>query len=204
MREVYEGASRVVVWLGPQQADSDQGMDSVREASDPRNQTWKHLGPEAGLAVEMILTRPYLSRAWVQQEIIVPSAQPLIMCGGKTILWDDFALGFGQIWQSEASEPRAYHQINQTAVAGSRFMEPFTYRSIALGFRSRSAFAHGLFPQESVNTQDQCLLHSRRFEVDPVDRRQGSCLCRAWPHQTVWWRVRCLLKFSPTRITPRL
>ena len=36
MRTIYERATAVIVWLGPQEDDSDLAMDLLRELSDSR------------------------------------------------------------------------------------------------------------------------------------------------------------------------
>lgn len=84
MRYIYAGASRVLVWLGEPDGDTDKALDvllhlpenagtpDIREACKP-----------VLTGIRKLLERPWWSRIWVLQETAVASQRPLAGCGRK-------------------------------------------------------------------------------------------------------------------------
>lgn len=106
MADIYSGATRVIVWLGIADADTDSTLDIIRQCSkafdtkakEPdqpginSNHTdlsygipplddarWKMLGN--------FLLRPWFKRAWVVQEVALAN-EVIFYCGTKTISWE--------------------------------------------------------------------------------------------------------------------
>ncbi|KAI0454258.1 heterokaryon incompatibility protein-domain-containing protein [Xylaria acuta] len=117
MRLIYEGASRVLVWLGPdvnfqgkkaitaikgiareclRKGSGKMGIDelslnSVDELWDvlptERLDGIRSVSPEAWRAMAWLFSRPWFSRLWVIQE--VNSNQDVqVQCGGSQVSWD--------------------------------------------------------------------------------------------------------------------
>ncbi|KAK4206560.1 heterokaryon incompatibility protein-domain-containing protein [Rhypophila decipiens] len=110
MRHIYEGASSVAVFLGDATADSHKGLDFLRlfaakvracssgaeadgaglfktwltdvciAASDAQEQAW--------LELARLLQRPYRTRAWIYQEMVL-ARQGTVYVGKDSISWDD-------------------------------------------------------------------------------------------------------------------
>lgn len=89
MREIYEVASRVVIWLGKTSDDSDLAMDLIADihrvgpqdyrANLEDAKSWKALG--------MLYRRPWWSRVWVLQETAVGPQDPIVGVGHKSLSW---------------------------------------------------------------------------------------------------------------------
>ena len=93
VRDIYSTASSTIVWLGPSTKASDvviehfKKWDHKREdlqialmADSKRNlQAWRNFGD--------IVLRPYFSRLWIVQEVVV-SRNPLAMCGKRSLAFD--------------------------------------------------------------------------------------------------------------------
>lgn len=112
MHRVYRECQGVLIWLGDGSEQSDLGMSVVeavcaglrkkKQAGDDRlvydlhrsDRTRYGLFAEGSkelAAMTALLDRPWFGRAWVVQELALPPAATLL-CGTKSIQWDDFAL----------------------------------------------------------------------------------------------------------------
>ena len=92
MRFIYETAKQVVVWLGPETGNSTRALKFVdefhRRVSNFRDPDkflrWIFETAEVGErpwdAVTAILLRPWWTRAWTFQEILV-SKSAVVQCG---------------------------------------------------------------------------------------------------------------------------
>lgn len=88
MPEIFQGASQVVVWLGPAYKHSDDAMDVLSKPSSHWNrkhrlQFWAN---SAGLGFLELCQRMYWRRLWVFQELRLANEKQL-MCGSKIISW---------------------------------------------------------------------------------------------------------------------
>jgi len=102
MRLIYKLALDVVVWLGPEADDSNSAIDLIHTLSNScKSGTDKSLGialrqnPEllgqgVWLAVSCLLDRTYWHRLWIIQELSMGGGRAPILCGHKTVIWDDF------------------------------------------------------------------------------------------------------------------
>lgn len=94
MPEIYGRAQCVDIWIGDSDHESKVAIDFMQNEilrlqhfdelfDDPQSATkW--------LALGNLLTRPWFSRRWVIQEIVL-AQKAVIYCGKDTIEWNDFA-----------------------------------------------------------------------------------------------------------------
>jgi hypothetical protein len=94
MREIYCNAESVYVWLGEEDkaAHSDAAMVYLEkrdafEAATIRTKTfWT---PQQAKAVLSLCQRPYWTRIWIVQELLL-SRRVILLCGSRTIPWYHF------------------------------------------------------------------------------------------------------------------
>jgi len=96
MREIYEKASNVIVWLGEESLSTNCAMDFLDLASrqeTPRDwflSTVIERGPtyqDQWKAVILFWRKPYWTRVWIIQEIGCAS-RLAVMCGSKIVSWE--------------------------------------------------------------------------------------------------------------------
>lgn len=96
MKDIYSLADRVVIWLGEGNADSDWALERFNDHSfrdslpslgtDPRRLTDDQV--KASLILGRNLgRRPWWTRIWVLQEMVLASKDPVLVCGAKDMLW---------------------------------------------------------------------------------------------------------------------
>lgn len=102
MRLIYKLALDVVIWLGPEADDSSRAMDLIHTLSNScKSGTDKSLGIALRrnsellgrgiwLALSFLLDRPYWHRMWIIQELSMGGGKAPILCGHKTVIWEDF------------------------------------------------------------------------------------------------------------------
>jgi hypothetical protein len=111
MGDIYREAGSVLVWLGPMSDDSDMAMDTLAAVARHRKDFGNgssmsyvitregHPYPWDGtsdkelekrrVAVQNILQRPWFSRLWIWQEIIL-STNANMICGSAVLPYEDF------------------------------------------------------------------------------------------------------------------
>ncbi|OAL56939.1 HET-domain-containing protein [Pyrenochaeta sp. DS3sAY3a] len=112
MGDVYRKASIVIIWLGPSTDASDAAISLIQSLA-------KLDSKEQASQVEELLTRPYWSRLWIIQEVIL--ARDLsILCGSKQLSWSRFAefLCPHILWWRDDTDPlatilRMRHEYNR-------------------------------------------------------------------------------------------
>ena len=109
MSDIYRFADRVVVWLGTEKDDSghvlkilshlssqikvDYVQNTISPASSDSDPTWSDtrslltFSSDEVRSVESLLNRPWFSRLWVWQEILLAGNNAIVVCGSCTILW---------------------------------------------------------------------------------------------------------------------
>jgi hypothetical protein len=109
MKDIYERAQTVVVWLGPADTDSDLAMDVIERLSSIFRRAkkvtattsvdeallshadGKAIDDKSWTAVRRILHRPWFQRAWIIQEVSIPNSgqyPTAVWCGHRRIGWD--------------------------------------------------------------------------------------------------------------------
>ncbi|KAK1753706.1 hypothetical protein QBC47DRAFT_386973 [Echria macrotheca] len=165
MRHIYRGASRVLVWLGPEQDESDSGMELICDVGSAADDAQLFPLNESELfraaAVEKIVRRPYWRRAWIRQEVTVPSSEPLIICGNREILWNLFDTGLYRLYKHRATE-RLYRVA-----------------PIVLDLRTTRNSFHSRIRREDTVSKERTNLHSllgacrMTLATDPRDQVYG-------------------------------
>jgi hypothetical protein len=129
MDEVYKDAEEVLVWLGEESEDSDLAMNFMESwpvgtgqksgdggnASDP-NENLKlafesAVDAAAETALRALLQRPFWTRLWVLQEIVL-AQKVLIICGHRCVpfesfvhaqsIWQQILAGYMENWRNAA------------------------------------------------------------------------------------------------------
>jgi hypothetical protein len=77
MRDIFQGASLTVAWLGESAVDTDQAFDVLQGETFDRDNL---------MSLIPFVSRPYWSRVWIIQEICV-SDDILIVCGKRILPW---------------------------------------------------------------------------------------------------------------------
>jgi hypothetical protein len=150
MRQIYEKAQRVVIWLGIESDNSNLAFkfmsfiskDRRKRAMKPGNfhGEIKYPGFEVELeAVWKLFQRPYWERLWIIQEVVV-SKEAELYCGKEHIPWEEFSrfqtcLEDGEIQSLHKSSIekslafsldryRVYHQTDYSNLI--ELLEPFS------------------------------------------------------------------------------
>ena len=136
MADLYRLADRVVVWLGPEKADSKLGVKILGELSSKIIVDWVHLtmkpmpnGADRHWADESktlpydnkevcaicsLISCPWFKRLWIWQEIRLARSNAILICGFDTILWESFRTALFCLYQ------KAY-RTEQTSVTSEQF-----------------------------------------------------------------------------------
>ena len=92
MRQIFQGASRVLVWLGEEPEDCRGALrflEKVTQVADVDEVLRGNNSAESWKAVRSVLLQPYFTRAWVVQEIAV-ARRAIIHLGPESIDWSVF------------------------------------------------------------------------------------------------------------------
>jgi hypothetical protein len=105
MQHIYEFASEVVIWLGIADHDSDLAMTTLGQISVELEPTSTQppleeltllstscaltapngvAKPEVSAAVNRLFKRPYFSRVWIIQEVMIPVGEMKVACGTQS------------------------------------------------------------------------------------------------------------------------
>ena len=112
MATIYKRASRVVVWLGPEdkESNSTEAMDLLRDVASKVIVNWtlyqgQNSNPSEdwgkytksmlqvkkyALALNSLLYRSWFERLWIQQEVYCANSQSIILCGHEEMSWYAF------------------------------------------------------------------------------------------------------------------
>lgn len=150
MRQIYERAQKVVIWLGIQSDESSLAFNFMKFISSDRRKrsmksekldgTTKYVGLQEELeAVRKLCQRPYWQRLWIVQEVVV-SQEAELYCGKDHMPWDDFSVfqkcledgdieldGDDRIQKSSAFNLDQYRVYNRTDYSNLiELLEPFS------------------------------------------------------------------------------
>lgn len=121
MRDIYRGASQVLIWLGESDKEIRKAMAFLEQRKRFQLLTRDELDPfVAGLA--KIFRQPWWSRIWVVQEVLVASKPPLLGCGRRWLSWEDVETGLVNLKR---------HQTT-AEFAESSFEHPMAFNDLAL------------------------------------------------------------------------
>ncbi|KAL8845985.1 MAG: hypothetical protein Q9221_008889 [Calogaya cf. arnoldii] len=102
MRDIYRGASKVLVWLGESDGEMSMTVEHLQKRGVFQLQMEDELGPFL-LGLAKIFKQPWWSRIWVVQEVLVASEPPLLGCGHIWLSWDDLEVGVNNLKRQEIS-----------------------------------------------------------------------------------------------------
>jgi hypothetical protein len=113
MKDIFQSADKVIVWLGPEADNSDVGIQAARDLAEAGREYLKHRDslermPEDELwrqlfgkfkersewnhrrfhALSQIIDRNWFSRTWIVQEVAL-AKNITMLCGKATISWED-------------------------------------------------------------------------------------------------------------------
>lgn len=127
MRDIYQQASMVLIWLGDAIERTEEAFDTLRKLEDvfdgiPRDllpADWAQRVPfghykapkdirggqkltelaegASWPAVLDIFQRSYFTRVWILQEVVL-SSYAIVMCGTKQIEWASFSKSYSLLW----------------------------------------------------------------------------------------------------------
>jgi len=116
MREIYSDAKATTIFLGAATDGSDTLLNAINESrvdislATSKNAVVKRLAassslrrPELKKIAFELLWRPYWSRMWIFQEIIV-SHNPWVQCGSVRVSWEHFCLALIAILDSDSGK----------------------------------------------------------------------------------------------------
>lgn len=98
IRYVYALALEVIVWLGPGDRDTDYAFEFMESlVAAGRKSELEERGSSGVLkpihqGLTKLFERPWWTRMWVFQEVIVAVTSPIVICGHSQILWDDMCV----------------------------------------------------------------------------------------------------------------
>ena len=103
MNEVYENASRTLIWLGDADENSDLALDNIESLTqkmltveNPASLSVQQALTNYGMpppedpkweAIKLLQLRPWFYRLWTLQEIVL-SKETILMCGSKSTSWN--------------------------------------------------------------------------------------------------------------------
>ncbi|KAK0511293.1 hypothetical protein JMJ35_005866 [Cladonia borealis] len=100
MRDTFEGAENVIVWLGEDTGNADKAFEILRaiesSSSDAHIFNLNLLDSESGKALRELLGRSWFRRIWVVQELVCAS-KATITCGSHEMEWERFLNVAGRI-----------------------------------------------------------------------------------------------------------
>lgn len=85
MGNIYTAADNVLIWLGPENNDTDfkHGLTLLQDGKDLSESDLLCLAP----TMHQILGRSWFERTWVVQELALSKRDPLVLVGGHHFLW---------------------------------------------------------------------------------------------------------------------
>ncbi|RSM08215.1 hypothetical protein CDV31_008223 [Fusarium ambrosium] len=94
MQDIYRNAKQVLVWIGQAKDHTGLAFEQIHKLlachdADAQKNIWEEPGEWVACLNEMI-KRPYWSRAWTVQEVVLAESA-LLCCGSYTIPFFDFA-----------------------------------------------------------------------------------------------------------------
>jgi hypothetical protein len=93
MREVYSIAQQTIIYLGEADEQCEETFRNLGARGSPDNTEKVTVSKSARtLAVDHILSRPWFSRVWIYQELVL-SREVWVQMGRERVTWDEFCDG---------------------------------------------------------------------------------------------------------------
>jgi Heterokaryon incompatibility protein (HET) len=99
MPRIYTNAFSVIMWLGEEEESDELAFDLIRDAphgpivelfkSADKSKHWEALG--------RLFARPYWSRVWILQEVLLSRNAAMLCCGSLKIVWFRAAMFFEKL-----------------------------------------------------------------------------------------------------------
>lgn len=90
MRQIYSFAEFTVIYLGKSNEEIDVALNSTRREGDAKiDEKFQ------STIANQILTRPWFTRVWIYQELVL-SAKPWVQCGRGRVRWDSLHSAFSK------------------------------------------------------------------------------------------------------------
>ncbi|XPS79688.1 hypothetical protein M3J09_011662 [Ascochyta lentis] len=90
MRDIYISAKKVVIWLGPGAKGFDAVFANLRESTIPDSFEDREKGLQLIYSLTEICNRPWFSRVWILQELLLAQRDPDVQVGGDCVPWSEF------------------------------------------------------------------------------------------------------------------
>ncbi|KAM7211262.1 Heterokaryon incompatibility protein (HET) domain containing protein [Rhypophila decipiens] len=91
MGRIYSQASRVLIWLGPPDAEIESTLSVLQDPGALEGKEYENFPKEIALGLQKILSQPWWHRIWVIQEHVLAGADPLVGCGRTWLGWKQLA-----------------------------------------------------------------------------------------------------------------
>lgn len=116
MKEIYQQAADVVIWLGKEKDDSDvamnyiarKGLETLRPKKNGYHRVWTD---EQGKAILALCERVYWRRIWIVQEVI-HAPNILVCCGQKSFSWQALENIYHNLKRIESKGWQRHHRFS--------------------------------------------------------------------------------------------
>ncbi|KAH8749589.1 hypothetical protein F5882DRAFT_310755, partial [Hyaloscypha sp. PMI_1271] len=95
MYRIYSSVSRVLIWLGMADEDSDYALENLEGSNRPTIQE-KYDGLDI-IRIGKLFHRSWWFRMWTLQEALAASSESLVLCGNKSASWETVNRAFQNI-----------------------------------------------------------------------------------------------------------
>ncbi|KAF8861709.1 HET-domain-containing protein [Acephala macrosclerotiorum] len=196
MRQIYEAASKVVVWLGGEAADSKKALkfvagfgyrlekaETVADAEKLIRDSFRLPRHEkAWAALANVVSRPWWTRAWTFQEIVVAS-NAVVHCGRQSVLWRYFFHVAFLVDRYESMFQRDEPIYPDT----DRFVGKYEHLYNMALFQKQTSLGHPPLLLEALQTRRRALSTDPRDKVFALvgiskDNVQGNPIPSSGPH----------------------
>jgi len=100
MAQIYTNAFFVLMWLGEEEENTGLAFDLIREAPVGYPAQLVGMGKEKSKhweALGSLFARPYWTRVWILQEVLLSRSSAIICCGPFRMSWIRAALVFEKL-----------------------------------------------------------------------------------------------------------
>jgi hypothetical protein len=112
MRDIYSRAWAVVAWLGEERDYSHDAFNLVQRFADMAEESSLQAFGELKLpsilflgkcffGLNELMRRPYWSRLWVVQELVLGASSTILCCGERTMSWNTFCDGINVLFRAD-------------------------------------------------------------------------------------------------------